>query len=65
MLHTIENDPYYIRIMDDISLCNLSWFKKHNDLKTASGQYLVNQNITHLIVTADFARLSNVSQIRD
>ncbi len=46
-----ESAPYYIRIMDDISLCNLSWFKKHTDLKTSSGQYLVNQNITHLIVS--------------
>jgi hypothetical protein len=56
-----NRDPYYLRILDDISLCNFEWLKLHTNLTTSGGQYLVNQNITHLVLTSD----SNLPLIRD
>jgi len=50
-----------LRILDDISLCNLEWLKLHTNLTTSGGQYLVNQNITHLVLTSD----NNLPLIRD
>jgi hypothetical protein len=32
-----ETEPFYIRLLDDITLCNIEWFKMHTNIATSAG----------------------------